>query len=159
MKRALPVKAGVNSAICSSEKNSSSQRSWRVFLAASTKICMFSRLSSSKCASSVSYYPMREDVEGTYRSDNLLAEATVSPEKRVALFSFFSELLPHWFNGSSKLIDLCLSFLFLIEQFITFRGQSVEDILLEADFLRSVVVIIENQSVKFGLRVEVMKRD
>ena len=98
-------------------------------------------------------------MEGTYRSDNLLAEATVSPEKRIAVFSFFSELLPHGFNGSSKLVDLCLSFLFLIEQFITFRGQSVEDILLEADFLRSVVVIIENQSVKVGLRIEVMKRD
>ena len=98
-------------------------------------------------------------MEGTYRSDNLLAEATVSPEKRVAVFSFFSELLPHGFNGSSKLVDLCLSFLFLIEQFITFRGQSVENILLEADFLRSVVVIIKNQSVKVGLRIEVMKRD
>jgi len=98
-------------------------------------------------------------VEGTYGIDDLLAEATVPPEKRVAIFSLFSELLPHGLNGSSKIIDLCLSFLFLIEQFITFRGKSVEDVLLETNFLRGVVVIIENQSVKVGLRVEVMKRD
>jgi len=102
---------------------------------------------------------IRDEGQTTYRGDDFLAKATVSPKKRIAILSFLSKLLPHWFDGASEIVYLCLSFLFLIEQFITLRSESIENILLEADFLWSIVVIIEDQSVKVGLRVEVMKGD
>lgn len=93
-----------------------------------------------------------------YSCDGLFGEPTIPSKEGVTFFFVFTQFLPHRFYSLTKFVDLRLSFLLFLQQFVTFGSESVEDILFETNFLRSTVMIIQDESVEIGLRVEVMER-
>ena len=94
-----------------------------------------------------------------YGSNHFLTKSAISPEKSITLLSFFAKLLPHGFDGLTKVIDFSLPILLLLEQFVALPCESVEDVLFETNFFWGIVVIFENESVKIRLRIEMVKRN